>query len=79
MGSDVTLKPVFSFGAGCVLIHKAIFRSIPYRVVLNEDGFADSFWSRDLYEMNIPYFADTSIICEHFNSDWKNIKEIYKN
>ena len=64
---DGSVKPVFSCGLGCVLIHKSILKQITFRY---EDGapvHPDSFFFGDLKKQGIPAFVDTSIYCEHKN------------
>lgn len=74
---DGTVKQVYAAGTGCILINSKVLRQIHFRT--GDDGnFADSIFALDLYTLNIPVFVDTSIICQHLNSDWINIKLKYQ-
>jgi hypothetical protein len=67
---DGTLKPTFHCGLGCILIHKKILKLFEFR---HEKGVAmhpDSFFAFDIDALGIKKFIDTSVLCEHNNSEW---------
>jgi hypothetical protein len=72
------LQPATQFGTGCVLIHKSILQFIKFRVNLNDDIHADSNFHYDLFMNNITAYLDTSVIPDHYNSDWSLIYKTEK-
>ena len=72
---DGTVKQVSHIGLGCVLINADVLKKIPFRFVKGLDMHSDSFWAEDVHQKGIKIFADTSLICEHRNSDW--LTEVY--
>lgn len=70
---DGTLKQIDHIGLGCLLIDIKVLKKIPFRFVKEIPVHADSFFAEDLYKAGIKIFADTSLICEHQNSDWAKI------
>lgn len=70
---DGTLKQIDHIGLGCLLIDIKVLNRIPFRIVKEIPVHADSFFAEDLYKAGIKIFADTSLICEHQNSDWARI------
>ncbi|MDD5358585.1 MAG: hypothetical protein PHX80_05520 [Candidatus Nanoarchaeia archaeon] len=70
---DGYVKQVFGCGLGCVLIHKDILKKIKFRVIDDQFTHHDVIFYNDLYNLKIPVYADTSIICKHFNSEWHKI------
>jgi len=70
---DGNLKRVFGIGMGCVLVDVRVFESgIRFRVAPNEAPFSDTYFSQDLFKRNIPFFADTSKIVKHLDTDFIN-------
>lgn len=67
---DGGLKTVGHVGLGCVLIDIKVFENIKFRFEPNQDLHPDTFFAEDCLRNNIPIFADTSIICQHWNSAW---------
>ncbi len=72
------LLEVISAGLGCLLIHRDILKKIQFRYE-GEEAFDDRFFFLDLYNLNIPAFADTSLKCKHFILNrpyqWRDIKK----
>ncbi len=75
---DGSLKRVYNIGLGCLLIHKNVFKNFHFRSIKGMDLHPDSFFAKDLFEQRIPIYVDTSIICEHRNSDWGTYGIDYK-
>lgn len=83
---DGKLKEVPNLGLGFLLISKAVFRKIPFRVDdeewhISSENFshADTFFHIDLAKNGIPIYCDTRYLCEHRNQSWKKILEIEQN
>ena len=75
---DGTVKKAHQVGNGCMLIHRSVFDGYKIRFRQRADytgveAYADSLFNLDLWLAGIPIYADTSIICNHFNSDWSKI------
>lgn len=70
---DGNLKQVFSAGIGCILIHKTVFDKIKFRTEKGKNLHPDTFFCIDLFKNKIPFYVDTSIICEHKNIDWSTL------
>lgn len=68
------LVQVANAGLGCTLIHKTVLEKLNFHVNMEEEGHADSFMGRDLYNMRVPVYVDTSIFCKHYNSSWSKLK-----
>jgi len=65
-------------GSGCLFIHKSVLKKIKFRYSkefddpkVNKFVFDDSYFCHDLRELNIPIYADTSVICKHLIKDKK--------
>lgn len=71
---DGAVKQVGHVGLGCVLIKKEVLKKIQFR---HDPEYpkhsADSFFANDLYDLNIPIFADTSLVVKHKNRKWINL------
>jgi hypothetical protein len=67
---DGKLKKVGHVGLGCVLIDINIFQNISFRFEKGVDLHPDCFFAEDCLRYNIPIYADTSLICQHWNSSW---------
>lgn len=63
------LMEVASIGLGCVLIARSTMEKIAFRIVENDPAFDDMHFAIDLQKNNIPCYADTSILCEHYYNE----------
>lgn len=69
--ANIGLRQVHGCGIGCTLIRSDIFRRFPMWTDCRfNDKHSDVYFYMDLDNNNIPVFVDTSVICEHNNSDW---------
>lgn len=66
---DGNIKEVYSSGLGCTLIHKSVFEKVKFH---HGDGsmHPDSWFYIDLHQMGVKPYVDTSLLCEHKNSNW---------
>lgn len=62
---DGTLKQVHSVGLGCVLIHKSVLSKFKFRCDEQSGAFPDSFFYRDMRNLDVPVFVDTSLFLTH--------------
>lgn len=60
---DRRLLKVKTSGAGCLFISREILQKVPFRS--NTDGFYDVLFGLDLEKAQIPFYADTKVVCEH--------------
>jgi hypothetical protein len=66
-----TVRQVYAYGIGCMLISRDVFGKIPFRVADDNSGLhADSYFANDLFKNNIKNHMDTSVLTCHHNSDW---------
>ena len=70
---DGTLKKVYAAGLGCCLIHRSILKKIKFRYEKDTYAHPDTFFALDLHKLQIPQYQDTSILCNHQNSEWINL------
>jgi GT2 family glycosyltransferase len=71
---DGKLQKGFAFGLGMCLIHRDILEKVKFRYEENVDAHPDTFFANDLEQLGIEQYLDTSIICEHDNTDWLTIE-----
>lgn len=79
---DGTVKRAFHCGLGCILIHKSVLRQFNFRLGYgnmqvqgrSQVMFPDICFSQDMHFLGQDIWVDTSIICEHRNSNegWVN-------
>ena len=67
---DGTLKKTFHCGLGCVLIHKNVLNKFQFRSEKGTPIFPDGYFAFDIDGLGIPKYMDTSILCQHNNSEW---------
>jgi cellulose synthase/poly-beta-1,6-N-acetylglucosamine synthase-like glycosyltransferase len=68
---DGTVRRVSTNGIGCTLMKVSTIKNIPFRYVPNDDSAPDTWFTRDLMSMNIPYFVHTGMLAFHWNKeDW---------
>ncbi len=66
------LIQIASCGSGCLFIHNSVLKKINFHYSKEHDKeggnyfvFDDTFFCKDLMELKIPIYADTSMICKH--------------
>jgi len=66
------LIQIASCGSGCLFIHNSILKKIKFHYSKERDNpkknyfvFDDAYFCKDLMELKIPIYADTSMICKH--------------
>ncbi len=66
------LLQIASCGSGCLFIHNSVLKKINFHYSKKHDipeknyfVFDDAFFCKDLMELKIPIYADTSMVCKH--------------
>ncbi|MBS3151229.1 glycosyltransferase family 2 protein [Candidatus Woesearchaeota archaeon] len=66
------LVQIASSGSGCLFIHNSVLKKINFHYSKDNDKpeknyfvFDDAYFCKDLMELKIPVYADTSMICRH--------------
>lgn len=72
---DGTVKEAYQTGLGCLLIKRHIIEKIKFRIDINDPAkpHADVYFHADLDVNKIPVYISTSIICKHYNKNWKQL------
>jgi hypothetical protein len=70
---DGKVKYMYENGMGCKLLKRWVMEKIVFRIDPLDTGFADSFFSQDLWRNQIDNMVDTSIIPKHRNSNWNTV------
>lgn len=69
------VQQVFATGLGCMLIHRSVLETIPFRWDEKFKGFDDVFFCADAQQAGFGVFTDTSILCEHLEMSWEGIEK----
>jgi hypothetical protein len=75
---DGNLKRVFTAGIGACLIHKSVLEKVKFRIEPNQSSHPDMYFAKDIYDLGIDFYADTSILLYHKNKDWGAYKLDYE-
>jgi len=68
---DGTLKKVFNIGVGCCMIDIKVFDLIhKFRVEPDDENHSDTYFAQDLFISGIPFYADTSRIVKHLDTEF---------
>lgn len=65
------LQKTFHCGLGCVMIRRDVLEQIEFRWEQGATIAPDGMFAFDTDALGIQKFIDTSILCDHRNSDWK--------
>ncbi len=65
------------FGFGCILIHRDILEQVPFELDTRSLTHADTLFYFQLHERGIKVAVDNTI-CQHLNSKWSGVKNIFK-
>ena len=65
-----SVQPIHHAGLGCAMIKSAVLEKIKFRFVRGVNAFPDIWFAQDLYTNGIANYVDTSIICQHRNTQW---------
>lgn len=74
---DGQLKEIYACGLGCCLIHKSVLKKIKFRWEQGASMHPDSFFAADLKLLGVKQYLDTSILCEHRNSSWSKVVDVF--
>ncbi len=69
------LVKVQAGGMGCALIHKRILNKIKFTYDPRFQGHSDIYFFNACFNKKIPVFVNTSLYCEHDNSDWSKVEK----
>lgn len=69
------LQRVQAGSFGCCLIHRDIFKKIPFTYDPRFKGHSDIYFFNDCFRKQIPIYVDTDIYCDHQNEVWDNVKD----
>lgn len=76
---DGTVKRCTTNGLGCTLIKTRTIENIPFRYVEGNDAAPDTWFTRDLLALNIPYYVHTGMLAFHWNKDdWGEYSHLLK-
>jgi GT2 family glycosyltransferase len=64
------VEKVFHAGLGCVLIRKDVLAAVEFRAEAGVDYHPDTWFANDCFQLKIPIFVDTTVMCEHHNQTW---------
>jgi len=67
---DGSVKESYSAGIGCTLIHRSVFEQVKFRAEKGGKMHPDSYFYMDLFGKRIKSYIDTSLHCNHKNSQW---------
>lgn len=69
------LKRVAAGGFGTALIRRDIFEKTNFTYDYRFQGHSDIYFFNWCFNNKVPVYVDTDIVCEHKNSDWKEVKD----
>jgi hypothetical protein len=70
------LYKVHGMGIGCTLIRRDIFERFPFWTDKRfTNKHSDVYFYMDLWNNQVPVYIDTTITCEHYNSDWSLVSD----
>jgi len=70
------LIKIHGCGIGCALIRRDILERFPFWTDERFDNkHSDVYFYMDLDNNKIPVYVDTTIFCEHYNSDWGKVED----
>ncbi len=62
-------------GLGCTLIEKKVIEKISFTYYPDLKGHSDIFFSNEVWKKGMRVFVDTSVICDHKNVPWSEVKD----
>ena len=69
------LKDVAAGGMGCCLMYRSVVEKVPFTYIPGLRPHSDVFWFNDVRRLGVPVFVDTDVLCDHKNSDWKDVAD----
>jgi hypothetical protein len=76
---DGNIKRCTTNGIGCTLMKTSTIRNVPFRFVEGDDSAPDTWFTRDLMTLGIPYYVHTGMIAFHWNTeDWGEYSNLLK-
>ena len=53
-------------GLGAVMIHKSVLKKVAFQHQSDKEAYDDMFFCRDVLRSGFEIYADTSVLCEHY-------------
>jgi hypothetical protein len=76
---DGNIKRLTTNGIGCTLMKVNTIGNIPFRYVEGDVAAPDTWFTRDLLSLRIPYYIHTGMLCFHWsNEDWGAYADLLK-
>jgi hypothetical protein len=75
---DGGLHKAYACGLGATLIHKDVLNRIKFRWEEGAPVHPDTFFAADLNALGYEQYIDTSILCEHRNSNWISVPDVVR-
>jgi len=69
------VKEVAAGGMGATLIYRDVVEKVPFTYIPGLKGHSDVYWCNDARKLGYVISVDTNVLCEHKNSDWKNVTD----
>lgn len=69
------VKPVSAGGMGCCLMYRNVLEKVKFTYLPGHSGHSDVFFFNDARKLGYIVCVDTDLLCEHRNSDWKEVKD----
>ena len=62
-------------GLGCTLIERKVIEKISFTYYPDLKGHSDIFFANEVWKNGMRVFVDTSVICDHRNVPWSEVKD----
>jgi len=69
------VKEVAAGGMGATLMYRDVVEKVPFTYIPGLGGHSDVYWCNDARKKGYIITVDTSVLCEHKNSDWGKVSD----